>query len=111
AGDINQSSRYMARSCSEAEDGIRDATVTGVQTCALPISGDLVGGLLHFLAEDDLDGPFGPHDGDLRGRPGEDAVGAEILGAHGRSEEGRVGKECRARWEREGGERITEKKK
>src|SRR3989337_3718382 len=24
--------------CCEAEDGIRDATVTGVQTCALPIS-------------------------------------------------------------------------
>src|SRR5207245_5338159 len=24
----------------QAEDGIRDATVTGVQTCALPISGD-----------------------------------------------------------------------
>src|SRR5207245_4488235 len=25
----------------QAEDGIRDATVTGVQTCALPISGQL----------------------------------------------------------------------
>src|SRR5207245_5744087 len=25
----------------QAEDGIRDATVTGVQTCALPISDDL----------------------------------------------------------------------
>src|SRR5207245_6846045 len=25
----------------QAEDGIRDATVTGVQTCALPICGDL----------------------------------------------------------------------
>src|SRR6266542_1742280 len=25
----------------QAEDGIRDATVTGVQTCALPISGPL----------------------------------------------------------------------
>src|SRR5207245_6795207 len=27
----------------QAEDGIRDATVTGVQTCALPISGGLAG--------------------------------------------------------------------
>src|SRR6266498_3218815 len=27
----------------QAEDGIRDADVTGVQTCALPISGDLLG--------------------------------------------------------------------
>src|SRR5207245_3185679 len=26
----------------QAEDGIRDATVTGVQTCALPISSDRV---------------------------------------------------------------------
>src|SRR5699024_618045 len=27
----------------QAEDGIRDRNVTGVQTCALPISGDVVG--------------------------------------------------------------------
>src|SRR2546430_4095577 len=27
----------------QAEDGIRDLTVTGVQTCALPISQDVVG--------------------------------------------------------------------
>src|SRR5688572_13478143 len=26
--------------CFQAEDGIRDLTVTGVQTCALPISGE-----------------------------------------------------------------------
>src|SRR2546430_7076745 len=29
----------------QAEDGIRDLTVTGVQTCALPILGDRAGGL------------------------------------------------------------------
>src|SRR5437867_5806670 len=28
----------------QAEDGIRDRTVTGVQTCALPISGPNLGG-------------------------------------------------------------------
>src|SRR2546427_13039623 len=32
----------------QAEDGIRDLTVTGVQTCALPISGDL-GELAHRM--------------------------------------------------------------
>src|SRR5207245_5369847 len=32
----------------QAEDGIRDATVTGVQTCALPISLDVV--LLSLLS-------------------------------------------------------------
>src|SRR5207245_4152786 len=30
----------------QAEDGIRDATVTGVQTCALPISGCAAVGIL-----------------------------------------------------------------
>src|SRR5690606_39416909 len=30
-----------------AEDGIRDFHVTGVQTCALPISGDLSFGILY----------------------------------------------------------------
>src|SRR5207245_3434665 len=33
----------------QAEDGIRDATVTGVQTCALPILSALALGLLSFL--------------------------------------------------------------
>src|SRR3990167_7978602 len=31
----------------QAEDGIRDLTVTGVQTCALPISPDRSGAVLH----------------------------------------------------------------
>src|SRR2546430_15098594 len=30
----------------QAEDGIRDLTVTGVQTCALPIAGDPAGSIL-----------------------------------------------------------------
>src|SRR5215813_8724334 len=66
----------------QAEDGIRDADVTGVQTCALPIS-----------------------DRESRG------ADREVLRADGvpvrrrqlqarplRSEERRVGKECRSRW-------------
>src|SRR6267143_3285806 len=62
----------------QAEDGIRDGTVTGVQTCALPISAD---DLSRALPE-------------LRG-------GAPAQGSRDRarrSEERRVGKECRSRW-------------
>src|SRR5947208_11580731 len=64
----------------QAEDGIRDDLVTGVQTCALPISLDrkdarLVGGEFH-----------------VRGL----LAGHDFL----RSEERRVGKECRSRWSR-----------
>src|SRR6266705_5152293 len=60
----------------KAEDGIRDRTVTGVQTCALPIS--------HARAEREqvrrLLDPREPR-----------------LAEHLRSEERRVGKECRSR--------------
>src|SRR2546422_3736202 len=75
----------------QAEDGIRDVAVTGVQTCALPI---------YDLREGPLDLPR-RH---VRvGRPHR-AVGAELdLTRVGdarreRSEERRVGKECRSRW-------------
>src|SRR5688572_16760314 len=69
----------------QAEDGIRDLTVTGVQTCALPI-----------LRQRWLQG---------RERRETLHVGRHRVGAeHGqlaqqtRSEERRVGKECRSRW-------------
>src|SRR3989442_7432798 len=63
----------------QAEDGIRDADVTGVQTCALPIS-ILARSAVSFAV------PF-------TGPLGDDApVGVA------RSEERRVGKECRSRW-------------
>src|SRR5438270_4879600 len=79
----------------QAEDGIRDLTVTGVQTCALPISG-----------------PRGaaPVRGVPPGAPGLSAadgggVGVRLPRRHHdrlrlrqRSEERRVGKECRSRW-------------
>src|SRR6266513_4911896 len=64
--------------CFQAEDGIRDLNVTGVQTCALPIS--------HRVGEPDQPG------GDLQ----VEQVGRRS--ADGRSEERRVGKECRSRW-------------
>src|SRR5688572_32426988 len=84
----------------QAEDGIRDLTATGVQTCALPISID-----------EDL-GRFEPLD--LRGRPFDvrQYLGKVVIVEfwatwcgicrvtmqQTRSEERRVGKECRSRW-------------
>src|SRR2546427_2542543 len=85
----------------QAEDGIRDLTVTGVQTCALPIYG-----------AEQLPQPVAQHNEPLPPpvvadptrahahaparhlqppEPDEQALGT-------RSEERRVGKECRSRW-------------
>src|SRR3712207_2209238 len=82
----------------QAEDGIRDIGVTGVQTCALPIwpgpradRGEAeLSGRIRLVTLDDA-GPL-----------------AELLAANReflapwepvrRSEERRVGKECRSRW-------------
>src|SRR2546430_12521858 len=93
--------------CFQAEDGIRDLTVTGVQTCALPISHILWAanparswGLGRSLVLNATDEP-------LCVVPSRRAVvlvlkaKAEIVQANGeayRSEERRVGKECRSRW-------------
>src|SRR5438552_18951789 len=64
----------------QAEDGIRDDLVTGVQTCALPIYRERRA-LLHRQPRADV----------RRHR-------AERRRRGGRSEERRVGKECRSRW-------------
>src|SRR3712207_8501563 len=88
----------------QAEDGIRDIGVTGVQTCALPIYSTV--SLLNFCM-DDLSN-------DVSGLLRSPIIivlflmssfrfvnscfmnfGAPVLG---RSEERRVGKECRSRW-------------
>src|SRR6266567_7498774 len=53
----------------QAEDGIRDLTVTGVQTCALPISG-LAGGVWVRLASRSDDGRRVGDHGPLPGSPG-----------------------------------------
>src|SRR3712207_1817998 len=78
----------------QAEDGIRDIGVTGVQTCALPI-------YLVDVSSGGLDPrqriPVGPG----YQVPGAEAVrrGAGVaVAAVGRSEERRVGKERRSRW-------------
>src|SRR6266487_4110488 len=64
----------------QAEDGIREGRVTGVQTCALPIS----------IASQSAGGP-------TRSAPRSNRLWrARAFAA--RSEERRVGKECRSRW-------------
>src|SRR5256885_12042179 len=83
----------------QAEDGIRDYKVTGVQTCALPIfleqlfdlvqqAGDAAAGL-------GRDGDDGRPLAEPRLEPGANFL---ELGLADRSEERRVGKECRSRW-------------
>src|SRR6266545_830504 len=64
----------------QAEDGIRDELVTGVQTCALPIFRH------HLLPQ------CGREQQHIVGLSPSDQGGAD------RSEERRVGKECRPRW-------------
>src|SRR5207248_4961076 len=70
----------------QAEDGIRDRTVTGVQTCALPISTIAP---LRPRARPLLRLTKGIHLVTPRA-----TEHAHVL----RSEERRVGKECRSRW-------------
>src|SRR5258708_10396116 len=89
----------------QAEDGIRDDLVTGVQTCALPIyptsqrSTDALDELLVLP----LGGPADDTDGAARllDYVPDDApaiLDAPALLDETRSEERRVGKECRSRW-------------
>src|SRR5205823_10424078 len=98
------------------EDGIRDKLVTGVQTCALPICA---------AARKDASAPARAQQPPARDRPGvgggarghgpapaDQQAGDPVRGYHpagsrlaltdalvtSRSEERRVGKECRSRW-------------
>src|SRR2546422_4160445 len=66
----------------QAEDGIRDVAVTGVQTCALPIS--LLPSVRYVTRRDESSATV--------------EYGDRRLESIERSEERRVGKECRSRW-------------
>src|SRR5260370_20366091 len=65
----------------QAEDGIRDSSVTGVQTCALPI----------FTSRSALYDSRSPMRYSL-------LRWSQRIAMSDRSEERRVGKECRSRW-------------
>src|SRR5690348_17635668 len=80
----------------QAEDGIRDGRVTGVQTCALPILQEGVRSLFQsWFNRDPSDEEVRTYGTMLHSL----LVGAAQQKASGqRSEERRVGKECRSRW-------------
>src|SRR5690349_22245250 len=102
----------------QAEDGIRDLYVTGVQTCALPISaGPTRSARVRIAAASEpacgsvrANAPSaspaiigGSHRSTCSGVPQVttgycDRMCTERLTAEARSEERRVGKECRSRW-------------
>src|SRR5690606_40582358 len=95
----------------QAEDGIRDFHVTGVQTCALPI---LLTDPAAVRRNMGLTGQAATVDELLTGRENLRLVGSlyglspryirrasDDLLERFRSEERRVGKECRCRWMRE----------
>src|SRR2546430_7577124 len=87
----------------QAEDGIRDLTVTGVQTCALPIctahfittTGEAPGTDRLEIAGDR--GKLVAEGGKLTFRMNRKPT-REFRETSPRSEERRVGKECRSRW-------------
>src|SRR5207245_6224742 len=98
-----------------AEDGIRDATVTGVQTCALPISPVVLRGneKKQIAAREFLCGLLARRSGwESKEQPDQDdrfwrergagfppvVFNHPSPAAFSRSEERRVGKECRSRW-------------
>src|SRR3989440_5169272 len=89
----------------QAEDGIRDLIVTGVQTCALPISG-ISGPRAPALKEPWLPELQRPPESPRRPASYRNQVRRSVssiqtsmrLAVAMRSEERRVGKECRSRW-------------
>src|SRR5437868_8071022 len=90
----------------QAEDGIRDRNVTGVQTCALPISAVAA-------ADDQIRQAVADWDGDgladlIVGCGDGSVIFYRNIGTakEPRSEERRVGKECRSR---EWADRLKEK--
>src|SRR5260370_24113388 len=80
----------------QAEDGIRDSSVTGVQTCALPIwrlcCPSRANGQQSLLAT------LGSLPPDPSSPARQSLLQAQSRVQSERSEERRVGKECRSRW-------------
>src|SRR3712207_8874551 len=88
----------------QAEDGIRDIGVTGVQTCALPIfeynnNGILVPDEITIaMLKDELNANPDAQGFIFDGFPRTVAQAEALDRFMTRSEERRVGKECRSRW-------------
>src|SRR5258708_25178422 len=88
----------------QAEDGIRDDLVTGVQTCALPISDRDVGEPRTRFPSETSCASLQPHaatsavTGLLSIERAKKAARGSRCAGPVRSEERRVGKECRSRW-------------
>src|SRR3712207_8669344 len=84
----------------QAEDGIRDIGVTGVQTCALPISQQVPDVDQELLVDGPVEAPELSDVLDLLlGRIlAQEHRGGIARDQPQRSEERRVGKECRSRW-------------
>src|SRR4051794_41379339 len=80
----------------QAEDGIRDGRVTGVQTCALPISPSSIGKMVALRGTDFVRVPI--EDGVAELKTVDPDLYEDAAVFFGRSEERRVGKECRSRW-------------
>src|SRR5256885_6293892 len=89
----------------QAEDGIRDYKVTGVQTCALPISWAPDGNRISYRQKSGAQAKL--YSSDLDGKsklistdPSSDSDCPHWIAPDRliRSEERRVGKECRSRW-------------
>src|SRR5215204_7098487 len=78
-GDLDRLDDVFSFFFFQAEDGIRDHCVTAVQTCALPIS---IAGQATLGAAMAAAAP----------------LPTEVAARLSRSEERRVGKECRSRW-------------
>src|SRR5690348_18306673 len=83
----------------QAEDGIRDGRVTGVQTCALPICApEARGDVSHRRSRRDRR-PLAEHQPEDPAAAPDDLTQMKASGSSPiRSEERRVGKECRSRW-------------
>src|SRR5687767_15282604 len=88
----------------QAEDGIRDKLVTGVQTCALPISDaaslqNLVVEIGRaYLSECGIQGPLDEPVQYVQFSEWQNEILTDESEEGERSEERRVGKECRSRW-------------
>src|SRR5687768_18063656 len=88
----------------QAEDGIRDVAVTGVQTCALPIyevrrpREVAVEGVARLRLQRPQARQRQEHEADAKHERRHEPEADEPAQALERSEERRVGKECRSRW-------------